>query len=87
LAKQEGIIFRHLLRMILLLEEFSALTPPGADPHSWQQELREMADVLTTACRQVDPQSTDQMIQRAHQAVDVVVQAEPPAEEFGAGLL
>ena len=31
LIKQEGIIFRHLLRLILLSEEFAQLTPPGID--------------------------------------------------------
>ena len=28
LTKQEGLIFRHLLRMILLCGEFTQLTPP-----------------------------------------------------------
>ena len=34
LQKQEGIVFRHLLRMILLIREFQFLTPPAADPTS-----------------------------------------------------
>ena len=29
LTKQEGLIFRHLLRLILLTQEFEQLTPPG----------------------------------------------------------
>ena len=41
LAKQEGIIFRHLLRLILLTDEFAELTPPGIDPNEWKDELRE----------------------------------------------
>ena len=32
LTKQEGLIFRHLLRLILLLEEFQQLTPAGVEP-------------------------------------------------------
>lgn len=32
LTKQEGIMFRHCLRMILLCGEFSQLEPPGLDP-------------------------------------------------------
>ena len=40
LQKQEGVIFRHLLRLILLLGEFSQLTPPDLDPQTWQEELR-----------------------------------------------
>jgi superfamily II DNA/RNA helicase len=73
LAKQEGIIFRHLLRMILLMEEFAAITPPGIEPEEWKTELREISEILTNACRQVDPASTDQTIQHAHQVADVVV--------------
>jgi len=30
LTKQEGLIFRHLLRLILLLEEFEAAHPAGS---------------------------------------------------------
>lgn len=72
LAKQEGLIFRHLLRMILLTEEFAQLTPPDIDPAAWQAELREIAERLTEACRQVDPTSTEETIKKAHEKVDVV---------------
>jgi hypothetical protein len=99
LAKQEGIIFRHLLRMILLTEEFAALTPPGMDPRDWQAELKDIADRLTEACRQVDPTSTDKTIKNAHAVADVVAgevpvpTAPPPTPEadpedaFAAGLV
>ncbi len=95
LAKQEGIIFRHLLRMILLTDEFAALTPPQMDPAEWQRDLKEIADKLTEACRQVDPTSTDNTIKNAHAAADVVAgevavptppAAEQPANDFAAGL-
>jgi superfamily II DNA/RNA helicase len=83
LAKQEGLIFRHLLRMILLTEEFAALTPPGMEPAAWQAELKEIADQLTEACRGVDPTSTEETIKKAHEKVDVVVgefkTSSPPA--------
>src|SRR5262249_29762023 len=36
LTKQEGIIFRHLLRLILLCEEFAQLTPPDSTVEEWQ---------------------------------------------------
>ena len=55
LIKQEGIIFRHCLRLILLLEEFGQLTPPGVDPDKWKADLKELADKLTETCRAVDP--------------------------------
>ena len=71
LVKQEGIVFRHLLRLILLLGEFAQLTPPDAAPEEWQRDLRDLADQLTASCRAVDPTSTDEMIELAH-AADVV---------------
>jgi superfamily II DNA/RNA helicase len=71
LVKQEGILFRHLLRLILLLGEFSQVTPEGLEPSSWQAELRDVADQLTASCREVDPMSTDEAIELAH-AADVV---------------
>jgi hypothetical protein len=71
LVKQEGIIFRHLLRLILLCGEFAQICPAGADPEAWQTELRDISDQLTASCRAVDPASTDEMIEKAH-AADVV---------------
>jgi hypothetical protein len=63
LVKQEGIIFRHLLRMILLCAEFARLTPRQADAQQWQAKLNAWADTLTAACRAVDPQSTDDALE------------------------
>jgi superfamily II DNA/RNA helicase len=71
LVKQEGIIFRHLLRLILLCGEFMQVTPPDTTAADWQADLRELADQLTASCRTVDPASTDEVIQMAH-AADVV---------------
>jgi superfamily II DNA/RNA helicase len=71
LTKQEGLIFRHLLRLILLLEEFERLTPPGVEPAAWKAELKEIVDKLTETCRAVDPTSTEETIKKAH-AADVV---------------
>ncbi|MEZ6055703.1 MAG: DEAD/DEAH box helicase [Planctomycetaceae bacterium] len=63
LTKQEGIIFRHLLRMILLCGEFSTHTPRGADAHQWQSELTEIANILTESCRTIDPESTEKSLE------------------------
>ena len=71
LIKQEGIIFRHLLRLILLCSEFAQVTPPDTSANEWQADLREIADRLTASCRAVDPTSTDETIEHAH-AADVV---------------
>lgn len=77
LAKQEGLIFRHLLRLILLLGEFSQVAPPGIDPTQWRTELRDLADRFTASCRAVDASSTDQIL--AHAAdIDVIVTEPPP---------
>jgi superfamily II DNA/RNA helicase len=100
LTKQEGIIFRHLLRLILLCGEFAQVTPPDTTQQEWQADLRELMDRLTASCREVDPTSTDQMIELAH-AADVVEgetasehpvlppvapQPEPAPAPFGAGI-
>lgn len=60
LARQEGLLFRHLLRFILLCDEFF----PHLDPKSaWHIEMQDICSRLTDICRAVDPQSTDHMIE------------------------
>jgi superfamily II DNA/RNA helicase len=71
LVKQEGIFFRHLLRLILLLGEFAQVPPAEVEPAGWQKDLRDIADELTASCRDVDPTSTDETIELAH-AADVI---------------
>ncbi|MDQ3332586.1 MAG: helicase, partial [Planctomycetota bacterium] len=94
LTKQEGILFRHFLRLILLCGEFREVVPDGRDPAEWQAELLEVERLLTKACRGVDPQSTDYVLVHATEG-DVVEADAPPHEipaeeldeEFGAGLV
>lgn len=62
LSKQEGLIFRHLMRLILLCGEFSQLTPPNMPDGEWRDELRDLSENLTEACRKVDPDSTDEVL-------------------------
>jgi hypothetical protein len=71
LVKQEGIIFRHLLRLILLCGEFAQVCPADISPEDWKAEMRDISDRLTASCRAVDPASTDEIMQHAH-AADVV---------------
>lgn len=71
LVRQEGIIFRHLLRLILLCGEFAAVTPPNVTADQWSEPLRDLAGQLTESCRKIDPESTDKMIEEA-QAADIV---------------
>jgi superfamily II DNA/RNA helicase len=72
LQKQEGIVFRHLLRMILLLAEFRQLCPPDASQYEWRSDLHEISDTLAASCRQVDPTSTDKALEQAELLGDEV---------------
>jgi superfamily II DNA/RNA helicase len=63
LQKQEGIIFRHLLRLILLLSEFMHVPPPETDPVQWAVDLRQTHDALVACCRRVDLTSVDQVLE------------------------
>ncbi|MDA1178088.1 MAG: DEAD/DEAH box helicase [Planctomycetota bacterium] len=60
LQKQEGIIFRHLLRLILLLGEFAQIPPPEIEQELWRSDLMSIRERLIQACHQVDPLSTDE---------------------------
>ena len=99
LQKQEGLIFRHLLRLVLLCEEVVDLTPPGMEPAEWKAWLQELSGMLTEACRAVDPASTEETVQKA-KVHDPLAEGEaaipetpppPPREDgeesFGAGIL
>ena len=72
LVKQEGILFKHFLRLILLCGEFAKLTPPDTDPQLWQARLAAISDVLTAACRTVDPQSTDETLEELAEVEPVI---------------
>lgn len=63
LLRQEGILFKHLMRMILLCEEFAQLTPANTTPDLWQPRLAAISTTLQQTCRAVDPQSTDQLLE------------------------
>jgi superfamily II DNA/RNA helicase len=65
LQKQEGVIFRHLLRLILLVKEFQQFTPPDCPAGEWLTDLRDISDRLTDGCRTVDPTSTDKILEEA----------------------
>jgi len=63
LITQEGIVFKHFLRLILLCGEFAQLTPHGLSPESWKMRLTKITEPLTVACREVDPLSTEEMLE------------------------
>lgn len=73
LQKEEGILFRHCLRMILLLDEMANIPPAESTIETWEDPLDELADMLTESCRKVDPQSTDEaLIQPGSESDDLI---------------
>lgn len=96
LQKQEGMIFRHLLRLILLLAEFQQLCPPEVEYEVWQAELQSIADRITEGCRVVDPTSTDKTLEQARHVAEwdegelphdlTKLPEAPPPRPFGEGL-
>ncbi|MGN6545856.1 MAG: DEAD/DEAH box helicase [Aureliella sp.] len=71
LQKQEGILLRHLLRLILLLEEMASIPPAETEPEDWEDPLDDLIDRLTECCRKVDPESTDEILDISHQDDDL----------------
>jgi superfamily II DNA/RNA helicase len=67
LQKQEGMVFRHALRLILLVNEFLQICPPDTTEEEWRGDLTEVAALLTETCRRVDPTSTDKALEEAEQ--------------------
>ncbi|MDO4551559.1 MAG: DEAD/DEAH box helicase [Planctomycetia bacterium] len=64
LQKQEGMIFRHVLRFILLLGEFRDLemTLSVKEMEAWKNDLSEMMNFLTVMCEKIDPSGTRQVL-------------------------
>ncbi|MDO4568898.1 MAG: DEAD/DEAH box helicase [Planctomycetia bacterium] len=68
LQKQEGMIFRHTLRLILLLGEFLELDLPCGNSEEWRNDLQSMIDLLTLTCERADPSGTREMLDVDHAA-------------------
>ena len=62
LTRQEGVVFRHILRFVLLCGEFTTHVPKGTE---WHDELLDISAQLTEACRAVDAHTTDMMVEAA----------------------
>ena len=58
LAKNEGVILRHLLRLVILAGEFLELS--GSDP-----DYQRIGELATRACQRVDPRYTDRFLAEA----------------------
>ena len=65
LQRQEGLILRHCLRLVLLIDEFAAIPPPDIEPADWEESLAALADPLEAACQAIDPGGTLQWLDEA----------------------
>jgi superfamily II DNA/RNA helicase len=65
LQKQEGILFRHLLRLILLLDEMASIPPIDSQTEDWEDPLDDLIDRLTACCRAVDPDSANEALEQS----------------------
>lgn len=79
LVRQEGILFRHMLRLALLCGEFTAL--PNWDP-ACIEDLEQVALALRRSCRRIDPDSTDRFLDRGSGGRSGVFQAPNGAATF-----
>jgi hypothetical protein len=73
LQKEEGILFRHCLRMILLLDEMANIPPLESTVETWEDPLDDLAEILTKACQAVDPQSTDEILAQPESETDELI--------------
>jgi hypothetical protein len=69
LQKQEGMIFRHLLRLVLLIDELAMLCPADMTAEEWQEEMGNIAFAIESSCRAADPGSAEQWLDEARQTV------------------
>jgi hypothetical protein len=63
LQKHEGMLFRHVLRFLLLVNEISCIAPEDSTPEDWEQPFDQLVERLMECCRRVDPESTDELVQ------------------------
>ena len=63
LQKHEGMLFRHVLRFVLLVNEISCIAPEDSTPEEWEEPFDRLAETLMECCRRVDPESTDEIVQ------------------------
>ena len=68
LQKQEGIIFRHLLRLILLVGEFTQFCPPDTAEDRVAGRPGRHRRPAHACCRDVDPTSTEKTPEQAEAA-------------------
>jgi superfamily II DNA/RNA helicase len=70
LQKQEGIIFRHVLRFLLLAQEMADIPPEESTVETWEDPWDDLVAQLSDCCRHVDPDSTDEALENSTTAGD-----------------
>lgn len=75
LQKEEGILLRHCLRMILFLDEMANVPPEATTVATWEDPLDDLADFLTEACRKADPQTTEEVLAHDEDHEDKLVKS------------
>lgn len=73
LQKEEGILLRHCLRMILFLDEMANVPPENTTVETWEDPLDDLADILTETCRKADPQTTDEVLAHDETLEDALI--------------
>ncbi|QDV27642.1 DEAD/DEAH box helicase [Aureliella helgolandensis] len=77
LQKQEGILFRHLLRLILLLDEMANIPPAESTEADWEERIDALIDRLTECCREVDPESTSEALEQGRGGDELTAKLKP----------
>ncbi|WP_233902882.1 DEAD/DEAH box helicase [Stieleria maiorica] len=73
LQKEEGILLRHCLRMILFLDEMANVPPENTTVETWEDTLDDLADILTESCRNADPQTTEEVLSHNENLEDTLI--------------
>lgn len=81
LQKHEGMLFRHVLRFLLLVSEISCIAPEESTPEDWEIPFDQLAERLMGCCRNVDPESTDELVQELTDRQSRIVHGRPFVSE------
>jgi len=68
LQKQEGMIFRHMLRGILLFEQVAEVAPRSCDYYQWSDFWYGLADDMIACCQGIDAASTQEVLAEVSRA-------------------
>lgn len=73
LQKEEGIIFRHVLRFIMLCDEMASIAPQNSQPEQWEDFWDDLIVRLSDCCRAVDPESTAEVLDNKLESDELLI--------------